>query len=315
LTPSTPDDPRRYLDPKVLARISGLELRARLALEGYLSGMHHSPHTGLSIEFADHRQYTQGDDLRRLDWKVFGKTDKYYIKEYEQETNLNVVLVVDGSESMHYRSRDDILTKYEYATCLCAAVAYLALQQRDAVGLAVFDDHLKHFLRPANNADQWKALVRELCLHTGRGETSLGRVLGELAERLARREVIVLISDLFDDPEAALRGFKQLRFRRHELIVWNLWDDAELRFPFTGPTLFDGLERGGRLLTEPTALRERYLAEVEQFQERMKRGCGAMQVDYVVFNTSAPLDGALSAYLATRTVRLRARAAHVARGA
>jgi uncharacterized protein (DUF58 family) len=307
-------DYRNYLDPKVLAKISGLELRARLIVEGFFSGMHHSPRHGVSVEFADHRAYTQGDDLRHIDWKVFGKTDKYYIKEYEQETNLNLVLAVDQSESMDFRSSGTALTKHEYTAALAAAVAYLTIQQQDAVGLALFDERLTSFLRPSNHAHHWKTLIQELSGETGPAKTSMGRVLNELAERLGRRTLIILISDLFDDADTILKGFQYLRYRQHELIVWNVWDHAELTLPLTGPTLFDGLEGMGRLLTDPRSLRVRYLEEVQRFQAQLRAGCGHMQVDYAVFDTSSPLDVALSGYLATRSARLRQRSARVMGG-
>ena len=307
-------DYRKYLDPKVLAKISGLELRARLIIEGFFSGIHHSPQRGLSVEFADHRAYTQGDDLRRIDWKVFGKTDKYYVKEYEQETNLNLMLVVDCSESMSYRSGEEGMTKHEYATAIAAAIAYLTLQQQDSVGLTLFDEHLTHFMRPSNNAHHWKTLVHELAGKTGPAKTSLGRVLTELAERLSHRLLIILISDLFDAPDAILKGLKHLRYRRHEVIVWNVWDPAELNLPFSGPTLFDGMEFMGRLLTDPRALRARYVEEVERFQSQLRTGCGHMLIDYTVFNTAMALDAALSGYLATRAARLRQHSSRVLGG-
>ncbi len=310
---SSPDY-RKYLDPKVLARISGLELRARLIVEGFFSGIHHSPQHGLSIEFADHRQYTQGDDLRHIDWRVFGRTDKYYIKEYEQETNLNLMLVVDCSESMGYRSSDELMTKHEYATAVAAAVAYLTLQQQDAVGLTLFDEHLRDFLRPSGHAHQWKTLVHELEGKTGPAKTSIARVLTELAERLHHRLLIVLISDLFDDPEAILKGLKLLRYRRHEVIVWNIWDPAEMTLPFSGPTMFDGLEATGRLLTDPRSLRTRYIEEVERFQQQMRSGCGHMLIDYTLYHSAMSLDAALSGYLATRSARLRQRSSRVLGG-
>jgi len=307
-------DYRKYLDPTVLAKISGLELRARLIVEGFFSGIHHSPQRGLSVEFADHRAYTQGDDLRHIDWKVFGKTDRYFIKEYEQETNLNLMLVVDCSESMSYRSADEGMSKHEYATAVAAAIAYLTLQQQDSVGLTLFDEHLTHFLRPSNNAHHWKTLVHELAGKTGPAKTSIGRVLAELAERLNHRLLIILISDLFDAPAAILKGLKHLRYRRHEVIIWNLWDPAELTLPFSGPTMFDGLESMGRLLTDPRSLRARYVEEVEHFQSQLRTGCGHMLIDYTVFSTAMALDVALSGYLATRAARLRQHSSRVLGG-
>lgn len=300
----------RYLDPKVLSKISGLELRARLVVEGYFSGIHHSPNHGLSVEFADHRAYTQGDDLRHIDWKLFGKTDKYYIKEYEQETNLDVMLVVDASESMSYSSDSEGLSKYEYATTIAAAIAYLTLQQQDSVGLAVFDDRIRQYYKPSNNSRLWQTIIRTLTQEPGKGKTSTESIFAEVAERLNHRTLIIFISDLFDDPMTLLRGFKRLRYRHHELIVWNIWDHAELTFPLRGPTLFDGLEDSGRLLLDPRAIRARYLEEVESFQERLRTGCGHMRVDFTLFDTSASLDAALSGYLATRSARLRQRTSH-----
>jgi len=304
-------DAGRYLDPQVLAKITGLELRARLIVEGFLSGMHHSPHRGISVEFADHRIYTQGDDLRHVDWKLFGRTDKHYIKEYEQETNLTLLLAVDCSESMNYRSAAEGLTKHEYATCLAASICYLALRQQDAVGLARFDERITGFLRPSNNMLQWRTVVNELAVRTGPAKTSVAQVCRELAERLHHRTMIILISDLFDDATNVLRGIQHLRYRRHELIVWNLWDEAELTFPFKGPTLFEGMEASGRLLTEPRSLREGYLQEVERFQNRLRAECSRMQVDYAVFNTAMSLGTGLAGYLATRSARLRQRSSRV----
>ncbi|HNQ22980.1 MAG TPA: DUF58 domain-containing protein [Phycisphaerae bacterium] len=312
--PSTARHYRKYLDPAVLAKIGGLQLRARLIVEGFFSGMHRSPQRGLSIEFADHRSYTQGDDIRRIDWRVYARTDKYYVKEYEQETNLDLMLVVDASESMQYRSAQAALSKYEYATAIAAALAYLALQQRDSVGLAVFAEHLVEFVRPSNDAAHWRTVVDELERRSGPAKTALGRALGELAERLAHRMLVVVISDGFDDVAGVLRGLKLLRYRRHDLVVCHVLDPAELTLPFRGPTLFEGLEAGGRLLADPGALRRRYLQEMTQFQARLRAGCARLRADYVLFNTLAPLDVALSTYLATRSARIRQRSSRVMAG-
>lgn len=304
-------DYRQYLDPKVLARISGLELRARLIVEGFFSGMHHSPHRGISVEFADHRAYAQGDDLRHIDWKVFARTDKYYIKEYEQETNLDLMIVVDASESMAYRSADASMSKYDYATSLAAAISYLTLQQQDAVGVAIFDERIREFIRPSNSAQQWRSIVKELAAQTGPAKTSMGRVLSELGERLGHRMLVLVISDLFDDIDAILKGFKYLRYRHHELIVWNLWDPAEMTLPFKGPVMFEGLESTGRLLIDPRSLQARYAEEVQRFGQKLRSGCGQLHIDLSTFDTSAPLDTALSGYLATRAARLRQRSSRV----
>jgi len=311
----TGSDYRAWLRPEVLARIGGLELRARMVVEGYYTGMHRSPYRGASVEYADHRAYTQGDDLRHIDWKVYGRTDKYYIKEYEQETNLDCVLVVDTSESMGYRSAGAPLSKHEYATVIAASLAYLALnKQRDSVGLALFDERIRRYVRPSRSPARWKAVIRELQGGLGPAKTGIRQVLNDLAERLDHRVLIIVISDFLDHLEEVLQGLAHLRFRRHEIIACCVWDDAEHDFPFTGPTLFDGLEGAGRLLTEPRALRDRYLEEVRRFNQRLRDGCHRLRVDHVSFRTSAPLGVAISAYLATRSARIRLRSSRVLGG-
>ncbi len=302
-----------YLDPKVLTKISSLELRARLVVEGFFAGMHHSPHHGVSSEFADHRAYTQGDDLRHIDWKIFGRTDKYYIKEYEQESNLNLFVIMDGSESMAYRSSDETLSKYDYASTAAAAMAYLALQQHDMVGLAVFDEGIRRFLKPSNSTLHWKTIARELGQHTGKAKTSIGQVLDEVADRLNQRSVVVLISDLLDDVDNIAKGLQRLRFQGHEPIVWCVWDLAELTFPFRDATMFEGLEATGSLLIDPGSLRDRYIEEVHRFQSKFRTVCGRTKTDFVQYDTSESLGVALSNYLAARAVRLRTRFSRVMR--
>lgn len=310
-------DYRRYLDPKVLAKISALELRARLAVEGFFRGMHRGPFHGLSVEFVDHRAYTQGDDIRHVDWKLYGRTDKYFIRQYEEETNLTCTLLVDCSQSMSYKSPDAIMSKLEYAKSVAASLAYLALRQQDSVGLALFDEKITRFVRASNNPSHWKVLIDELsppAADSDRAKTDLRAVLGDLAERLRRRTLVILISDLFDDPKNTLAGLKHLRYRNNELIVFNVWDPAELHFKWVGPTLFDGLESTGRLMVEPTAggaLRARYMEEVERFGKVLRAGCRQMQIDFVRYDTSTALDVAISAYLATRSARVRHRTSRV----
>jgi uncharacterized protein (DUF58 family) len=308
---SGPVDYRRYLDPKVLAKIDSLELRARLAIEGYVTGTHRSPYRGLSVEFADHRSYAQGDDIRHIDWKVYGRTDKFYIKEYEQETNLNCMLVVDQSASMAYRSPGAPMSKRDYAACIAASLAYLALHQHDSVGLATFDDRVRGFVRPSNHPSHWKTLVRELDQPTGSGKTDIGTVLGDLADRLGRRTLVILVSDLFDETESVLRGLKHLRYHKNAVIVCHVWDPAELRFEFKMPTEFHGLETGGRVLAEPSSIRSGYLDEVRRFISAIRRGCLRVQSDYALYDTSTALDVAIASYLATRAARLRSRSSRV----
>ncbi len=298
-------DYRRYLDPKTLAKISSLDLRARLVVEGYISGMHRSPYHGFSVEFAEHRQYVQGDDIRHIDWKVFGRTNKYYIKQYEEETNLACVLAVDCSESMTYHSTKAPMSKHDYAICIAASLACLALKQRDSVGLALFDDQLGQFVRPSNHPSQWKTIIHELEGSTGPTKTSVRRVLEDLADRLKRRTLVILISDFFDDPSNLKDGLKRLRYGKNEMILCHVMDPAELNFPFTGPTMFRGMEKTGKLLSEPSTLRQNYLEEVKTFLADLRKMCRELHLDYELYNTEDPLDVALSTYLASRSAGIR----------
>ena len=296
---------RKYLDPALLARITGLDLRARLLVEGYISGMHRSPYHGFSVEFAEHRQYTSGDDLKHLDWKVFGRTDKLYVKQYEEETNLTCLLVLDCSESMSYRSEGAPISKHEYATALGAAIAYLALHQRDSVGLATFDAGISRYLRPSNNPAHWTTLVHEMEQGIGPKKTSMLDMLNDLAERSGRRALIVILSDLFDAPTRIIQGLRKLRYRKHEVILLQVMDPAELTFGFRGPVLFQGMEETGNLFADAGGLRRRYLEEVEEFLGILRRSCTNLRIDYTVFDTSKPMDTALSTFLATRSSRLK----------
>ena len=302
---SSASDYRRYLDPKTLAKISSLDLRARLVVEGYISGMHRSPYHGFSVEFAEHRQYTQGDDIRHIDWKVFGRTNKYYIKQYEEETNLACVIAVDCSESMTYRSPKAPMSKHDYGICIAASLAYLALKQRDSVGLALFADEVQRFIRPSNHPAQWKTIINELQGSTGPTKTSLLKVLTNLAERVKRRSLLILISDFFDDPSHIESGLRRLRYSKNEMILCHVMDPAELKFPFSGPTMFSGMEQAGKILSEPATLRENYLEEVDGFLAKMRKTCRELHLDYELYNTADPLDVALSTYLATRNAGIR----------
>ena len=307
-------DYRKYLDPRVLARISSLELRARMIVEGCYAGAHRSPFRGLSVEFADHRAYSQGDDIRHIDWRLFGRTDKHYVKQFEQETNLDLVIAVDCSESMSYTSDATGWTKHDYASSLAAALGYLALHQRDAVGLALFDNAISRYLKPSNHTGHWRAMIHELAGKTGPAKTSLRATLDDLAGRIDRRSLIVIVSDLFDNADGIVRGLKHLKYRRHDLVVFQVLDNAEITFPFRGPVLFEGLERAGRLLAEPRSLRVRYIDELEHFTSRIRSDCRKMNIDFVRFDTSLPLDDAISTYLATRAASIRSRTSRVMGG-
>jgi uncharacterized protein (DUF58 family) len=295
----------KYLDPQTLAKLQGLELRARLIVEGYVSGVHRSPYHGFSIEFAEHREYVQGDDLRFVDWKVFGKTDKYYLKQYEEETNLVSYLLLDTSESMRYRSSEAALSKLEYAQCVAGALAYLVLQQQDSVGMVTFDKEVRALVRASSNPSHLKQLLHVMETTVAERKTQTGPIFHDLAERLKKRGVVVILSDLFDDVTSMLAGLKHFRHRRHEVIIFHVLDPAELDFPFRQMTLFKGLEQLPDVLADPRALRQAYLKEFGSFLQAVKKGCRAQQIDYVQLRTDQSLEVALSSYLASRMNRVK----------
>lgn len=296
---------QKYLDPRTLASIQGLELRARLIVEGYVSGVHHSPYHGFSIEFAEHREYVPGDDLRYVDWKVFGKTDKVYLKQFETDTNLVSHLVLDTSESMRYQSSAAAMSKLEYAKCVAAALAYLILQQQDSVGVATFDSELQTLVRASSNTSHLKQVLHVMEESRAERKTSTGAIFHDLAERLKRRGVVVILSDLFDNVAATLAGLKHLRHRRHDVIVFHVLDPAELDFPFDRVTLFKGLEQLPDVLTDPRSLRKAYLDEFNRFAKSIESGCRNQRIDYVRLRTDQSLALALSSYLASRMARAR----------
>ncbi|MBN1910087.1 MAG: DUF58 domain-containing protein [Pirellulales bacterium] len=294
------DDYQKYLDPKILAQLEGLQLRARRIVEGYVSGLHRSPFHGFSIEFAEHREYAPGDDLRYLDWKVFGRTDKYYLKQFEEETNLVCYLLLDTSQSMDYRSADAPMSKLDYARCLAAALSYLVLQQQDSVSLATFDNQVRALVRPSGNPSHLEQLLYVMDQATAERKTASGAIFHELAERFTRRGVVVVLSDLFDNVETMMAGLKHFRHRRHDVILLHVLDPAEVEFPFRRTTLFRGLESMPNVLVEPRALRKAYLREMDRFTHELRKGCRMHQMDYVPMRTDQSVAAALSSYLATR---------------
>ena len=304
----TDTDYRKYLQPAVLARIASLDLRARLIVEGLMTGMHRSPYQGISVEFAQHRPYVPGDDIRHVDWKVFAKSDKVYLKQYQEETNLHLICIVDASESMGYGSigeGKETWTKYDHATAIAASLSYMAIQQQDSVGLAIFDNELRKFFKPSNSPGQWKTITRELTLVPRRAKTNTGRILDQLAEKLNHRSLIVILSDFFDNIDSIRQGLRHLRYKKHELMVFQMLDPMEIDFPFEDVTLFKGMEDMGELLTEPRALREGYLEQLKLFTEQMKKMCRGMHIDFERMNSSEPLDVALSGFLATRAASIK----------
>lgn len=302
-------DYRKYLDPRTLARVASIDLRARLIVEGLMTGMHRSPYQGISVEFAQHRPYVAGDDIRHVDWKVLGKTDRVYLKQYQEETNLHLICVVDASESMAYSSVDAgdgaAWTKYDHATAIAASLSYMAIQQQDSVGLAVFDNELKRYHKASNSPGQWKLITQELLQEPRLKKTNTGRILDQLAEKLTHRSLIVILSDFFDDLGGIKKGLRHLRYKKHEVMAFQVLDPAEVEFPFDDVTLFKGLEEAGELLTEPQALREGYLEQLRLFTDELKKMSRGMNIDFTRMNSGEPLDVALSGFLATRAASMK----------
>jgi uncharacterized protein (DUF58 family) len=274
-----------------------------------MTGMHRSPYQGISIEFAQHRPYVAGDDIRHVDWKVFGRSDKIYLKQYLEETNLHLICVVDASESMGYGSislpTGESWTKYDHATAIAAALSYMAIQQQDSVGMAIFDQSLARYFKPSNSPGQWKMLVNELQMVPKWNKTNTGRILDQLAEKLHHRSLIVILSDFFDDIENLKKGLRHLRYKKHEVMAFQILDPSEVDFPFEDTTLFKGLEELGEMLTEPRALREGYLEQLNQHTAALQKLCRGMLIDFTRMNSGEPLDSALSGFLATRAASIK----------
>jgi len=292
----SPDPP--LLDPAVIQRAELLGLNARQIVEGYMAGAHKSPLRGMAIEFAQHREYAAGDDLRHLDYKVLGRTDRYFIKQYEQETNFVAHLLIDGSESMQYGSAG--ATKFEYARQMAATLAYLILLQRDAVALSLFDTAARTRRPRTDNLGRIHDIMTALVEFEPVAQTDIARALHDLAAELKRKGIVILISDLFDDEERILQGIQHLVFDGHEVLVFHVMDHAEIDFPFTGSVEFIGLEQGPRLTTHPAAVRKSYCAEVAAFRDRIRLACQRARCHYVFVDTSHPWAEVLAAYLASR---------------
>ena len=291
-------DSKRFLHLDAIKRISRMELRARHIVEGFLSGMHRSPYFGQSIEFRQHREYVPGDDMRHVDWKVWARQDRYYVKQFEEDTNLRCTLLVDVSGSMQYGSGP--LNKYEYACTVAACLAYLILRQKDAVGCMPFDAKVRTMVPLRSKRTHLQSIIQALNVSHPKDKTDLGKVLSGVAENQARRGMMIVISDLLADPEGILRGLRLLRQRGHDVMVFQVMDDDELNFPFSGPTRFDGLESTRHLNCNPRALREGYLNALQEFLDSIRRGCASNTIDYALIRTSDPIDAALAAYLSNR---------------
>jgi len=286
------------LHPEAIARIARLELRARAVVEGVLAGLHKSPYKGQSVEFLQHREYVRGDDLRRVDWKVWGRQDRLYVKEFEEETNLRVTLLVDGSASMNYGSGP--LDKYDYAATLAASLAWLALSHGDAVGCCVFDDKVRANVPPRTKRTHLASVVDVLETPRAGRPTAFLPVLRSLAETLPRRGLVMVVSDLLGDRDGVFQGMQLLRKRGHDLVLLHVMDDDELDFPFEGPTRFEGLELPDSIACNPRSLRAGYLAAVGAFLDDVRTRAAAVRCDYSLVRTGEPVDAALVKLLARR---------------
>ncbi len=289
------DDPKRFLHPETIARISRLDLRAQHVVEGFISGMHRSPFFGHSVEFVQHREYVPGDDIRHLDWKVWSKTDRFYIKQFEEETNLRATLVVDVSESMHYGRGP--LNKYEYACTIAACLGYLILRQQDSARLLTFDSDVRKEVPAFSSLNHIKAITQALHVSKPREKTDIEKILRQVTERISSRGMIILVSDLLVDREPLFRGLEMLRHRRHDVLLFHVLDDDELNFPFAGTTRFEGMEELPHLLCDPRALRDGYLEALEEYLVEVRRGAAGKGIDYALVRTSDHLDAVLSKFL------------------
>ena len=295
-----PTDYRQYLNPEVISKLKSMELKARLVVEGFITGLHKSPYHGFSVEFAEHRQYMPGDSIRDIDWKVYAKSDRYYIKQYEEETNLKAYLLMDCSASMGYSSDKKLVTKFDYALTLAASLSYMMLKQRDAVGLVTFADKINQYIPPRSASGHLHMLLRQFSNIKTESTTDLSLPFHEMAERIKRRGLIIIISDLFDDPERIISGIKHFRHRKHEVIVFQIVDPREQDFAFSGEAIFEDMETGERITTLPWQIKGDYTKKFDSFTGLLAAECRQARADYHLIDTSTPFDKALYAFLSKR---------------
>jgi uncharacterized protein (DUF58 family) len=290
----------KYFDPEGLARVGYMELVAKQVVEGFLTGRHRSPYHGFSVEYLDHRPYSPGDDLRTIDWKILARTDKYHVKLYEDETNLRATILLDCSKSMAFKSKE--VSKLAYGSYLAAALTYLMLHQNDAVGLVLFDSEVRQYLPPKARPTQFRRILEFLDHSYSREDTDVGKVLHEIAERINRRGLIIIISDMIDDVAKVANGLQHFRHNNHEVIVFHVLDDAELTFPYDRLTRFKDMEGVGRLVANPKSLRNRYLERINTWVDNLKHACFERNISYNLANTTEPYDQFLASYLEKRAM-------------
>lgn len=301
----------KYFRPEILSKIARLELRARHVVEGFVSGMHKSPYKGFSVEFASHRPYVPGDDIRHIDWRVYGKADRFFIKEYEEETNMRVHLLLDCSASMAYpeHSGTGRMTKWDYAATVAASLAHLLVYQQDGVGLTLFDTEIRQQLPVSTNRASLVNLASAIESNVPKNRTDVKMLLSQLAARIPRRGMVVILSDLLTNVDEFIEGLQRLRYRQHDVLVLHILDHDELEFPFTDRTLFEGMEEIDlEVLTDPQSLRHSYLEGLEAFISKLRRACLNQKTDYSLISTAEGIDVALTTFLSSRMHRQRASA-------
>ena len=289
----------RFLEPQALARVKNLSLVARGVVEGFISGLHSSPYKGFSVEFAEHREYALGDDPRHLDYRMLARTERLYVKQYEEETNMRVQVLLDTSGSMNYRYETKI-TKFEYGGYLTAVLTYLMTRQQDSVGLTTFDTDIRLDMPARSSPRHFNEMMRQIERIEPGGETGVAETLHKLANRFKKRCLIVLISDLYDDPEEVIRALHHFRHRHHEVIVFHVLDKAEIEFPFRDLISFHDLESDDRIQIDPLVVRDAYIEQIQKFIDSYRRACAETKIDYVLTDTSVPYDFMLARYIAAR---------------
>src|SRR4051812_9818958 len=300
-SPVQQSGPLSLLDPRALAKLSRMELVARQVMDGFVQGMHRSPHIGFALVSAQHRQYVPGDDIKRIDWRVYAKADRYYIKQYEVSTNLRAHVVLDASGSMAYRGTEDALSKFRYAQFVAACLSYLVLHQQDSAGLVTFDTAVREILPAKSSPTHLMRILKMLEATRPERESGVAPILHEVAERVPRRGMVIVVSDLFDKADALVEAMHHLRHRRHEVLLMQVMADDELTFPFRKWSLFENLERAGdRTKLDPAVMRAAYLENVARHLKTIRGAAGKLNVNHVLLNTSQPFDAALMNYLAAR---------------
>ena len=290
---------KNYLSPAVLAKIDNMSLRAKLVVEGYLVGRHKSPYHGFSVEFAEHRSYGQGDEIRHIDWKLYGKTDRYYIKRFEEETNLRSYILLDTSKSMSFKSKS--ISKLKYGTSLAAGLTHLMTNQKDAVGLILFDKIIKKYIPPRTSSAHKNIIFNSLSKCRAGDDTNIRSILDVMAERIKKRGLVILISDLLDDPVNVIKGLNHFRHNKQEVIVFHLMDRQEFNFNFNERTRFKDMETGELITTDPWHIRSSYQQQINSFKDKYKKECGNQKVDYIPIFTDQKFDVALSEYIRKRS--------------